>query len=329
MYNGSPMQIIDDLNQANLQWDTALTIGSFDGVHRGHQHLISRVLQRARQENLLAGLVTLYPHPATVLTPDTPPRRITTLGEKIALLEKLELDLVAILPFNRQVAQMPARDLMIAIKQRVRLKELLIGPDFALGRNREGNPSTLQALGQEIGFNVTLIEPLLWAGKVISSTRIRRHLAAGQVRQATSLLGRHPSLAGEVVPGARRGRQLGFPTANLQVRPEQAVPANGVYAVYAVLGRERYPGVANVGVRPSFDNGEHLVEVHILDFNQDIYGVDLVAEFVERLRDERRFNDVDELITQIDRDIEQARHILTGDYQSSPKSGGLTSQKGN
>jgi riboflavin kinase/FMN adenylyltransferase len=136
------------------------------------------------------------------------------------------------------------------------------------------------------------------------------------VRQATALLGRYPSLAGEVVQGARRGHQLGIPTANLAVRPEQAVPADGVYAVYAILGEERYPGVANVGVRPSFDNGERIVETHILDFDEDIYGVDLVVEFVERLRDERRFDNVDELVSQIHRDIKQTRHSLSGTPQS-------------
>lgn len=311
------MQVIDDLNQANLHQNTVLTIGSFDGVHRGHQHLVGRVLQRARKKDLIAGLVTLYPHPAAVLAPQNAPRYITTPGEKIALLEKLGLDLVALLPFNHQVAQTPARDFMAAIKRHLRLKELLIGPDFALGQNREGNPAALQALGWEMDFTVTLVESLLWEGQVISSTRIRRHLAAGQVRQAASLLGRHPSLSGEVVRGARRGRQLGIPTVNLKVRPEQAVPADGVYAVYAVLGQERYLGVANVGVRPSFDDGERTVETHILDFDEDIYGVDLVVEFVERLRDEKKFDNIDQLIAQINQDIEQARHTLTGAFQPS------------
>lgn len=309
------MQVIDDLNQAHLHSNTVLTIGSFDGVHRGHQHLIGQVLQQARQKNLIAGLLTLYPHPAVVLTPHNAPRYITAPGEKIVLLEKLGLDLAAILPFNPQVAQTPARDFMAAVKRHLRLQELLLGPGFALGRNREGDLPVLQALGRELGFKVAIVEPLLWQGEPISSTRIRRCLAKGQVRQAASLLGRYPSLAGEVVPGARRGRQLGFPTANLEVRPDRAVPTDGVYAVYAWLGQERELGVANVGVRPSFDNGERTVETHILDFDEDIYGIDLVVEFVERLRDEKRFDDVDDLIVQINQDIEQARHILTSPPQ--------------
>jgi len=310
------MQVIDDLGQANLQQDTVLTIGSFDGVHRGHQHLISQVLRQARKMDLSAGLITFYPHPAAILASQNAPSNLTTPGEKIALLEKLGLDLAAILPFNHQVAQTPARDFMAAIKRHLRLKELWIGPNFALGRNREGNLSILRALGQEMSFSVTSVEPLLWGGEIISSTRIRRHLAAGQVCQAASLLGRYPSLVGEVVRSAMRGHQLGTPTANLKVRPDRAVPANGVYAAYAILGQERYLGVTNVGVRPSFNNGERTVETHILDFDEDIYGIDLVVEFVERLRDERRFDSVGALIAQIKRDIKQARHILTGAPQS-------------
>jgi len=310
------MQIIDDLNQVSLQQDTVLTIGSFDGVHRGHQHLIGQVLRQARRTDLSAGLVTFYPLPAAVLAPHNAPPSLTTLGEKIALLEKLGLDLVAILPFNRQIAEISARDFITAILQHLRVKELWIGSGFALGRNREGTLPVLQRLGQEMGFKVIRVEPLMQDGEVISSTRIRRHLAAGQVRQAASLLGRYPSLFGEVVQGAKRGRNLGFPTANLQVRDDRALPANGVYAVYAVLGQERHLGVTNVGVRPSFDSDELIVETHILDFDQDIYGVDLVVEFVERLRGEIRFDNLDELTAQIKQDTNHARHILTGARRS-------------
>lgn len=306
------MQLIDDLSQANLHQDTVLTIGSFDGVHRGHQHLIGQIMRRAHEKNLLAGLLTFYPHPVAILAPGQAPPNLTTPGEKVALLEKLGLDLMAILPFNRQVAQTSARDFMRAVSRHLHPRELWIGPNFALGQNRGGNVSVLHTLGQELGFTVTQVEPLLWEGAIISSTRIRHHLAAGQVRQAATLLGRYPSLSGEVVLGARRGRQLGIPTANLAVRPDWAIPADGVYAVYAVLGQERHPGVANVGVRPSFDNGERTVETHILDFDEDIYGIDLVVEFVERLRDEQRFSNVGDLMAHIAQDIKKARHILTG-----------------
>ncbi|UCC65124.1 MAG: bifunctional riboflavin kinase/FMN adenylyltransferase, partial [Anaerolineae bacterium] len=156
------MQVIDDLDQANLDQDTILTIGSFDGVHRGHQHLIGQILRRARENSLCAGLITFYPHPAAVLAPRDAPPNLTPPGVKIALLEKLGLDLVAVLPFNRHVAQTSARDFMTTIGRQLRLRELWIGANFALGRDREGNLPFLRALGQEIGFRVAAVEPLLW-----------------------------------------------------------------------------------------------------------------------------------------------------------------------
>ena len=305
------MEIIDNLPSANLNGDTILTIGAFDGVHRGHQHLIKQRVEETRHTEQLAGLITFYPHPSAVLSPYNPTRYLSTPGEKAALLERLGLDILAILPFDQDMAQTSARDFVVLVSQHLRLAELWVGEDFALGRGREGDVKALRALGQELGFTVRVIEPLTWQGQIISSTRIRSLLLKGKVRQAAQLLGRYPSLAGEVVRGSQRGHCLGFPTANLEVRQERVVPADGIYAVYARLGEDRHQGVANVGVRPSFElGGQRIVEVHILDFDEHIYGCDLVVEFVERLRDELRFTDVEELKAQIERDIAQARHIL-------------------
>jgi riboflavin kinase/FMN adenylyltransferase len=307
------MQIIDDLSQVDLDKDTILTIGAFDGVHRGHQYLIRQLLQKARRTHRLAGLITFHPHPSAVLSPRNPTRYLTTPGEKAALLERLGLDIVAILPFNREMAQTSAQRFIEMVSRQLHMTELWVGKDFALGYGREGTPDVLRALGQEMGFSVETITPLIWKGEIISSTRIRSLLFRGQVRKAAELLGRYPSLAGEVVRGAQRGRCLGFPTANLEVRAERAIPANGIYAVYTILGKERYQGVANVGVRPSFDNGERTVEIYILDFEANIYGYDLVVEFVQRLRPEKRFTDVKDLTAQIEKDIVQARRILAAE----------------
>jgi riboflavin kinase/FMN adenylyltransferase len=307
------MEIIDDLSQVRLDQDTILTIGAFDGVHRGHQYLIGQLRQRARQTHRLAGLITFHPHPSAVLSPRNPTRYLTTPGEKAALLERLGLDIVAILPFNREMAQTLARDFIEMVSRQLRMTELWVGKDFALGYGREGTPEVLRSVGKEMGFSVETISPLVWKGKIISSTRIRSLLFRGRVREAAELLGRYPSLAGEVVRGAQRGRCLGFPTANLEVRAERAIPANGIYAVYALLGEERYQGVANVGVRPSFDNGERTVETYILDFEADIYGYDLVVEFVQRLRSEKRFAEIKELIAQIEKDVVEARRILAAE----------------
>ena len=305
------MEIIDDLSSINLNSDTILTLGAFDGVHRGHQHLIQQMIEEARQAKRLAGLITFYPHPSAVLSPYNPTRYLSTPGEKAALLERSGLDILAILPFDQEMAQTSARDFIELVSQHLHTVELWVGADFALGRAREGDVEALRAMGQELGFTVRVIEPMTWQGQIISSTRIRSLLLKGKVRQATQLLGRYPSLAGEVVRGSQRGHCLGFPTANLEVRKERVVPADGIYAVYARLGEERRQGVANVGVRPSFEIGsQRIVEVHILDFEEEIYGYDLVVEFVERLRDEHRFANVEALKAQIERDIAQARHIL-------------------
>jgi len=306
------MQIITDLSSVNLNSDTIITVGAFDGVHRGHQQLVQQMVEEARQTRRLAGLITFHPHPSAVLSPYNPTRYLSTPGEKAALLEKLGLDILAILPFDQEMAQTSARDFIGRVHRHLHTAELWVGADFALGRGREGNVQVLQALGQEVGFTVRVIEPLTWQGQTISSTRIRSLILKGEVRQVAQLLGRYPSLAGEVVRGSQRGHCLGFPTANLEVRKERVVPADGIYAVYAWLGEERHQGVANVGVRPSFEvGGQRMVEVHILDFDQGIYGCDLVVEFVERLREERRYADIEELKVQIERDIAQARHVLS------------------
>ncbi|MBN1659084.1 MAG: bifunctional riboflavin kinase/FAD synthetase [Anaerolineae bacterium] len=322
------MEVIDDLASGGgyparrQREETILTIGAFDGVHRGHQALIAGVIERARATGRKAALMTFHPHPAVILAPARAPKYLTTPGEKIALLEALGLDLVVLLPFNHEVANMTARDFMERVGERLGLRELWVGADFALGRGREGDVKRLRELGQELGYRVHVVPPVVEGGVPISSSRIRSLIQQGAVAEAARLLGRYPSVSGEVVSGARRGRQLGFPTANLEVRDERAVPANGVYAVFALLGTTRYPAVANVGVRPSFDDGERTVETYLFDFDQDIYGCDLVVEFVARLRKERRFGAIDELIAQIERDSRQARQVLAAEGVDVSRDGG-------
>ncbi|HNS50472.1 MAG TPA: bifunctional riboflavin kinase/FAD synthetase [Anaerolineae bacterium] len=311
------MIVLDDLGKAPLRQETILTIGAFDGVHRGHRALIQSVVNRARATDRLAALITFHPHPALVLSSDPVAAAqgfyLTTPGEKLVLLEGLGLDLVALLPFDRALAGTPASDFMRAVAHHLRARELWVGPDFALGRKKEGDIATLQELGRELGYEVSVLRPVVDLAKgqsTVSSSRIRAALRDGHVGEAAEMLGRYFSVSGEVVSGARRGRKLGFPTANLQVRPERALPANGVYAVYAVLGDVCYPAVANVGVRPSFDNGPRTLETHLLDYEDDIYGCDLKVEFVARLREERRFESPAALAAQVQRDLETARIIL-------------------
>ncbi len=304
------MQVIDDLSKANLNGHSCVTVGSYDGVHVGHQHLLRRMKEAADQVGYLTSLVTFYPRPQAVLAPHLPVRYLTMPAEKITLLAGLGLDLTAILPFTRETARTPAAEFIEGLVIHLKMRQLWVGPDFTLGRNREGDIPTLRRLGQAMSFDVQVVEPFIRDSEVVSSTRIRHLLAMGEIRQATALLGRYPALTGQVVQGAQRGRLLGFPTANLSVSPERVIPADGVYACFVWVNGERRPAVTNVGVRPSFAGAERTVETHLLNFSGDLYGLDLKPEFVERLRPEKRFENLDDLIRQIRADSVQAAELL-------------------
>lgn len=299
--------------------DSVVSIGVFDGVHLGHQHLLRPAVARARERGYLAVAVTFNPRPREVLRPDLPSEYLTTLEERIALLGDLGFDYVPVLEFTREVAAIPADEFARVLKRRYRMVELWEGPDFALGRGRGGTIPVLRQLGAELGFTVTTVEPLVLAGEVVSSTRVHQKLGEGDVVGAASLLGRPFAVAGEVVTGAGRGRTIGIPTANVATPERQALPANGVYAVCCRVLEPRgrpiapgpaLPGVANVGTRPTFDDGQRSLEVHLLDFAADLYGARLRVEFVRRLRPELRFPSVQALLEQIRQDVDRARDAL-------------------
>ncbi len=258
--------------------------------------------------------MAFHPRPKAVLAPHLPNNDyLTTPEERIALFEKMGLDVLILIPFTLEFAQTSAYDFMKLLVEHLHLVELWAGHDFALGKNREGDLARLTTIGQELHYTVRESQPVQLGEKIISSTSTRQLLINGDVRQATAFLGRYPSLTSEVVAGARRGRTIGFPTANFAVPPERLMPANGVYATFVRLPgqSQRYPSATNVGVRPSFA-GEPVrtVETHLFDFNADLYGQQLTLEFVERLRPEQKFNSINELITQIQQDIGLARTLL-------------------
>lgn len=288
-----------------------LTIGNFDGVHRGHQFLIAGLVTAAHTAGGLAGLLTFEPHPLTVLRPDAAVARLTSNEERAALLEALGLDFVLVLPFTADTAATSAEDFMRALVARWPLRELWVGPDFALGRGRAGNVALLQALGQTLGYHLVVAPPFELATGVVRSSRIRALLAAdGAVGEAAGLLGRPYQIWGQVQEGAQRGRRLGFPTANLLLPADRLAPAHGVYACWAWLGDTGHPAVVNIGVRPSFDNGERSIEAFLLDFTGELYGETLGLSFIHRLRDEQRFPNAAALIAQIQADTARARQIL-------------------
>lgn len=288
-----------------------VTIGNFDGVHLGHQHIFRRLVEEARRRECPAVVISFEPHPKNVLHPERHPfYLITTLEEKIRLIEQTGIDALILIPFTLEYAQTSAGDFIHDILwDRLRIRKILIGHDYTFGRGREGNEAFLTDFGHRLGFEVEVMSAFQLNGTTISSTRIRDALLAGEVRFAASLLGRPYNLAGEVVPGHHRGVEIGFPTAN--IRPDkEPLPPRGVYAVRALLEGNRLPGVLNIGFNPTFSDTDRSIEAHLFDFHGDLYGRTLDILFIERLRDEVRFDGVAELIAQIEQDIARAREIL-------------------
>jgi riboflavin kinase/FMN adenylyltransferase len=290
-----------------------LTIGSFDGVHKGHQTIIHQITAGAQANGVPAVVISFHPHPAAVLHGQNFPYYLTTPEEKAEILERLGVDILITHPFNRDVANQTARQFLSQIRQNLTVNHIQVGYDFAMGKNRDGDFSTLQELGKELGFTVDQSPPILDEDGAISSSRIRFLLGVGQVEKAAVLLGRNYQLQGIVEVGDRRGQGLGFPTANLSVWAEKIIPTAGVYACWAFVQGEKWPAVTNIGVRPTFEKKPVAprVEAHLLDFRRDIYGESLRLEFVSRLRDERRFQSIEALINQISKDSQQAREFLS------------------
>jgi riboflavin kinase/FMN adenylyltransferase len=311
------MQRANGLDNLALPADTVLTIGTFDGVHRGHRHLLEQLVRRAHETGRLSAVLSFFPHPRLVLRPEAKPACLSTPSDRAAALDALGIDLLIVLPFTLALAETPAEAFIGDLVRSARMRELWVGAGFALGRGREGDIEHLTALGERLGYALRVVEPLYDGGEPVSSTRIRALVHQGDVAEAGRLLGRPYAIAGPVVPGRQRGRTLGFRTANLRLNPECAIPANGVYAVRVQTVRaspqdgQRLPGVANLGVRPSFGESDRVLEVHLLDYAGDLYGEHVTVEFVQRLRPELVFETPEALVEQIRRDVEQARAVLT------------------
>ena len=289
-----------------------LTVGVFDGVHRGHQQIIQKLTTGAHAAGTQAVVLTFWPHPATVLG-NREVKTLTTPEERAQLLTGLGVDIVITQKFDTSLANTSAADFVARLKRHLGFDHLLIGYDFALGKGRQGNADRLTEMGRDLGYEVEVIPALGDESGVISSTEIRKLVAIGDVADAAVLLGHCYSLHGPVVHGDARGHELGFPTANISYPDDKLLPANGVYACQVWIDGVRHAGAINVGVRPQFHQtaDRPLVEAYILDFNDEIYGQDIRLEFVARLRDERKFVSVDGLIQQMHRDVETAREILS------------------
>jgi len=304
------MQVEEELAGLSPSKDMLLTIGVFDGVHLGHKYLISQLKEQAKQRSLLSGVVTFHHHPQELLSPQAKLPFLTDITERTKLLKNEGVEAVIILSFTSELAQLSAHQFVSLLKKYLRMRGLVIGPDFALGRNQEGNTNTLRTLGQGMNFSVTVIPPIMINGEVVSSTAIRNALVNGDTKRVFNLVGRYFSLNGRVIKGAGRGLELGFPTANLDVNQKQALPAEGVYATWAYIDDKAYQSMTNIGKRPTFGNSEPTVEVYVLDYHSNLYGRQLKIDFTERLRDEKQFATAKELKKQIAEDIKQGRAIL-------------------
>jgi riboflavin kinase/FMN adenylyltransferase len=287
-----------------------VTIGVFDGVHRGHQHLIKRLVEEAHKVGRAAVVLTFFPHPDRVLRGLKGRYYLTSPEQRAEQLLALGVDCVVTHPFDEDVRQMRAAAFVDELVSHLKMSSLWVGSDFAMGYKREGNVAFLREQGIQKGFDVHPIDLIVAEGETVSSTLIRQALDEGEMEKATEWLGRAYALRGEVIHGQKRGRQIGFPTANVAVWDEQVIPRNGVYAGWAMLGDERFMAMTNVGVRPHFDGSSITVEAYLLDFDRDIYGRQLTVTFDKYLRPEAKFNSLQALIDKINEDVRLGRAWL-------------------
>jgi len=307
------MAVISDLQQLKEPLiNPVLTIGNFDGVHKGHLALFDMVKERAKSIDGQSALMTFDPHPIKVMKPGNGPPLITLTRQKLELIEDANIDVIFCIPFTKEFASISASEFVQDILvDRIGVKEVVVGYDYTFGQGRKGDIGLLQEMGQTLGFMVHVVEPVHVGDKLVSSTSIRKLVQDGNLSEAKQLLGRDYQILGTVVRGKNRGgRLLGFPTANLELIDE-LVPKLGVYAVNVIVGGQSYNGVTNIGYNPTFGKGPFSVETHILDFGENLLGKSIQVRFVKRLRDERPFGSIKDLADQIGRDVLSARELFS------------------
>jgi len=302
---------VEQLSEVNEKKPTFVAVGSFDGVHLGHQAVLQKMVAAAKPKGVRTAVLTFFPHPKRVIQQLTEPYYLTTLDERVRLLAKLGIDLIITHPFNETVRHTRAADFVADLCHYLDMRQLW-GGNFALGYKREGDIPFLRQLGKEKGYTVEQVEGMvMWQGERVSSSRIRRSLLEGDLAEVNGCLGRPYCVSGVVVEGQKMGRTIGFPTANLDYWTEQLLPDNGVYATYAWLDGVRHLAATNVGVRPTVNGHQLTVEAHLLDFDADIYGRTLRLEFVAHIRPEMKFSGLDALKAEIQADVQRVRKLLT------------------
>jgi len=305
------MSVLHNLPETKLKSETAVTIGVFDGVHLGHRSLLKRLITEARINGWRSVVLTFKSHPEIILNSGRQLPWLDDIANRIKLLEDFGVDLIVVIDFTPELRKLDAQDFIKLLRDRLNLRSLIIGPDFAMGKDRRGNIEKLSSLGEQMSFTVESVPPFILNGETVSSSLIRQVLAQGNMKKVTRLLGRYFSYSGQVTTGDRRGRTLGFPTANLEIKPGLAIPPDGIYATLTYLNDEAIPSVTNIGVRPTFDGKEHLIETHLINFKDNLMRKKLRIDFVDKLRDEKHFSSAEELKEQMGKDVELAKTRLT------------------
>ncbi len=307
------MQVFNSIKDLTKNKNTILTLGTFDGIHPGHLKIIDKLVRCSKGKGCRNVVLTFYPHPRTVLGNDSSVKMLTTQAEKIKLLEKHGVENLLIINFTKEFASLSAEDFIYDyLINGIGLREIVLGHDHHFGKGRKGNVELLKQIGAKEDFIVTAAEPYFIDAEVVSSTKIRTAIAEGNIEKANKLLGRNYEFSGVVVGGDKRGRELGFPTANIKLTSqEKLLPASGIYAVKVDVENEKHFGLLSIGKRPTFySEGELVTEVYIFDFNREIYGETVTVELVERLRGEEKFSSAEELINQMNKDEENGRKIF-------------------
>jgi len=316
------MQIIRHIDDPALAFEnSSVTLGNFDGIHVGHQALIKNAVKDAKNLGVRSVVLTFEPHPLKVLAPERAPQMLLTHKDKMQLLQSLGVDCVVIQQFDRSFAAIGAEAFVAKfLVERLRAKKVWVGKDLRFGRGRAGDIDKLRAWGRQFGFDVGMVEPVMVRGERVSSSRIRELISAGTVAAVKPMLARYYFVSGKVISGHRRGRELGFPTANIASRAE-IVPRDGIYATLFQLDENILPSVTSIGLNPTFGAGSRTIESYILDFDRDIYGESVKLSFVARLRDEKKFASVESLVEQIRLDVVAAESALSLSDSTSCSSG--------
>ena len=304
------MSVLEELARLHTINPTVITVGIFDGVHKGHQYLIGCLKEAAARQGFDSAVITFTNHPRSVIRPNVRVPLLTTPEDRLRLISEQGVDLVVPLSFTPDFSYLRAREFVELLKERLNMRGLVVGPDFAFGYQREGTVELLTQLGKEMDFTVEVVEPAKFEDRIVSSTAVRTSVQKGEMGDAAWMLTRPFILTGFVVEGDRRGRQIGFPTANVDIEPSIITPADGIYATWTQTDGKTYSSATNIGFRPTFGGGGRQVETHIFDYSGDLYNARIRVAFVRKLRDEVKFNGVEALVNQLRQDVAQAKVVL-------------------